>query len=499
MATSTAYLVPAADPDAAPGAVRVGRNFVYRIGSQAGSAVINVAAMVLLGRALGASGYGDYSFYYALIPLLSNLAGFGMGIVVTREIARDPACAPRLLGDAILLRAILCVVLFVGVAVVTPRIYGPYETLLVLIVTAAAMLDFSQDVSVWVLRAHERLDLEARLLFVSQLVWFAIIALGVFLHAGLPVLLGAASIAFLCRAIAGAWLMHRRFHRPEYRPDRGRMWALLKDGLPFGLALFGVVLYGRIGLLTLKSLGSSLDVSYYQVAYLLSQPFTFVATALAMAMFPQIARRAGHQPEELRGSLRRALKCQFLMGLPLTLALVLLADPLIHLLFHGNGFDQAAAALRLMSLGITIIFLNHAARYTLAALDQQRDYLVGVGVGIAVNAILCALLVPRLGYPGACVAFLAAEVAISLACMRALARHVPLADVARDALRPIGAALLAALWMFALGFAHAVIVAAAAAITYLLALHWSHALTTGEMRVLKRVFQSFTPRGMVAP
>jgi hypothetical protein len=83
--------------------------------------------------------------------------------------------------------------------------------------------------------------------------------------------------------------------------------------------------------------------------------------------------------------------------------------------------------------------------------------------------------------------------------MRALARHVPLADVARDALRPIGAALLAALWMFALGFAHAVIVATAAAITYLLALHWSHALTAGETRVLKRVFQSFTPRGMVAP
>src|SRR5689334_13868243 len=124
---------------------------------------------------------------------------------------------------------------------------------------------------------------------------------------------------------------------------------------------------------------------------LLSQPFTFVATALAMAMFPQIARRAGHAPEELRNSLRRALKCQFLMGLPLTLALVLLADPMIHLLFHGNGFDQAAAALRLMSLGITVLFLNHAARYTLAALDQQRDYLVGVGVGIAVNAVLCAV------------------------------------------------------------------------------------------------------------
>ena len=63
MGTSTTFLVPAADAPRPSGAVRVGRNFVYRMGSQAGSAVINVAAMVLLGRALGAQGFGDYSFY----------------------------------------------------------------------------------------------------------------------------------------------------------------------------------------------------------------------------------------------------------------------------------------------------------------------------------------------------------------------------------------------------------------------------------------------------
>jgi O-antigen/teichoic acid export membrane protein len=373
--------------------------------------------------------------------------------------------------------------------------YGPYETLLVLIVTGAAMLDFSQDVSIWVLRAHERLDLEARLLLISQVIWVAIIGAGVLLHAGLPVLLAAATVAFAVRALAGAWIVHRSFDRPQYDFDRRRLLALLIEGTPFGLALFGVVLYGRIGLLTLKSLGSAVDVSYYQVAYLLSQPFTFVATALAIAMFPGLARRAGRS-EELRGSLRRALKYQFLMGLPLTLALVLLADPLIALLFAGHGFAQAAAALRLMSLGITVIFLNHAARYSLAALDQQRGYLVAVGVGIAVNAVLCAVLVPRLGYPGACIAFLGAEVSILVVCMRALARHVNAAEIARDAFRPLAAAILAAAWMLAP--LPPLAIALAAVVTYLATLWWTHALTDGELRVLRGVFRSFTSRGVTA-
>lgn len=508
MSALAALRAPDAEaPPEAQGAVLIGRNFVYRMASQALSAVINVAAMVLLGRALGAAGYGDYAFFYALIPLLSNLAGAGIGIVVTREIARDPGCAPRLLGDAILVRMAFGVLVLLGVAFVTPRLYGPGETLLVLIVAAAALLDFSQDVSVWVLRAHERLDLEARLLLLSQFVWIVLIAAAVALDAGMPVLLGAATVAFAVRAVVGAWVVHRGFHRPRYAPDLRRVGSLLKEGLPFGLALFGVVLYGRIGLLTLKSLATSLDVSYFQVAYLLSQPFTFIATALAMAMFPRLARRAMAPSAELKASLRRSLKCQVLMGLPLTLGLVLLAEPLIDLLFHGHGFGQAATALRIMSLGITVIFLNHAARYALAALDRQRDYMVAVGLGIVVNATLCALLVPRLGFAGACLAFLAAELAIGAVCLKALNGFVRPAEVARDAFRPLAGAAMAALWIVALNDAPPLVVAVAATTTYLLTLWWTHALTDGELRILRRVFQSFvaprdvTPRpaGRMAP
>jgi len=143
-----------------------------------------------------------------------------------------------------------------------------------------------------------------------------------------------------------------------------------------------------------------------------------------------------------------------------------------------------------------VIFLNHAARYTLAALDRQRDYLAAVGFGIAVNGGLCVLLVPRLGFPGACLAFLGAEAAIWLIQLRALAPHVSATDVARDALRPLAAAGLAALWMLGLDVTSPYVVTAAAAATYVLVLWWTHALTEGELRVLRHVLHSFLgPRG----
>ena len=501
MSASVARAYPDAEApreEAREGAIRVGRNFVYRIASQCVSALINVAAMVLLGRALGAEGYGEYTFYYALVPLVSNLAGAGIGLVVSRDIARDPERAPRLIGDAILARLILAGLVVAGAFAIAPRLVGSQQTLLVLVVAIAAVLDFGQDVSIWVLRAHERLDLEARLLLLSQVIWLGLIAGAVFLHEGLTVLLAAAAVAFAIRTAAGAWIVHRSFHRARFEPDFGRLVRLVREGLPFALALFGVVLYGRIGLLTLKSLATTLDVSYFQVAYLLSQPFTFIATGLAMAMFPVMARRID-EPLRLHGSLRRALKCQFLMGLPLTLGLILLAEPLIHLLFQDADFAEAAIALRILALGITVSFLNHAARYALAALDRQRDSLIAAGIGIVVNATMCALLVPRFGYVGACIAFRAAQVGIWVVSQRALARHVHPAQVARDAFRPLLAGAIAAVWIVALDKAPAILVGAAAVATYALLLWRTHALTPGELKVLTRVVRSFTPGRAVGP
>src|SRR5881628_3822569 len=80
------------------GALRVGRNFSFRLASQVISALINVAGMVLLANALAPGGYGEYAFYYALIPLIGSASDLGVGIIITREIARHRASGPRGFG-----------------------------------------------------------------------------------------------------------------------------------------------------------------------------------------------------------------------------------------------------------------------------------------------------------------------------------------------------------------------------------------------------------------
>ena len=132
------------------------------------------------------------------------------------------------------------------------------------VVLSAALLDPSQDVAFWCLRARERLDLEAALLLLSQLVWLALIAAGVALRAGMPWLLAATTAAYAARTLAGVLVARRVLFRPRFAPEPRRLIALVRAGLPFGLAMLAATIYARVGVLQLRALSSPERVAEFQ-------------------------------------------------------------------------------------------------------------------------------------------------------------------------------------------------------------------------------------------
>src|SRR5262249_44494139 len=141
----------------------------------------------------------------------------------------------------------------------------------------------------------------------------------------------------------------------------------------------------------------------------------------------------------VRAGLRQALRAQMLITFPLSVGLWFLAGPILGILFHGRGFEPAPAALPLMCPGLTLIFLNLVARSALTPVDNPSEYLKAFGLGLVLNTGLGLLLIPGLGARGACLAYLGAEAGIAVVCLRALGRRVSLADLARDAVRPLAA------------------------------------------------------------
>jgi O-antigen/teichoic acid export membrane protein len=492
MAADPVRQAPAAEPAPKLGtAAVVGRSFSFRLASQILSALINVAGMVALGNYLAAEGYGDYAFYYALVPLIATLSDLGVGVIITREVARDRALSARYLGDALLVKAITGAAMLAIVLVGAPLALPPAAALLVCLVTVTALIDYSQDVGMWMFRAHDRQDLEACLLLCSQTVWLTGILVGGWLHAPLPILLASATVAFAIRTSVGAWLVRRRIAAPRIELDWARLRGLIAEGLPFGMAMFLVVLYGRAGVLLLKGLATDADVGYFNVGYMLSQPLGFVSSAFSISAFPSLSRAAQRGVDAVRPTLRRAIKFQFLLAFPITIGLALLAERLIPILFHGGGFRQSAIALKVISLGMTLIFLNLMARYVLAAINEQRAYLRAIVTGLIVNVGASAALIPSLGFMGACIGLLAGELTVLIGCQWTLRRYIAPGDLLREAGRPLLAALGMGVAVYLLRPLNVFLLPVVGAIVYAALLLAVRALSPSELDILRRVYVSF--------
>jgi O-antigen/teichoic acid export membrane protein len=469
----------------------IGRGFSFRLGAQALSALINVAGMVLLGGYLAAEGYGQYAFYYALVPLIAALSDLGVGVIVTRDVARDQALGPRALGDALMIKGVVAAVLLLVVALSAPRLLPPAPALLMILVTAAGLIDISQDVGVWLFRARDRQDLEGLVLLVGQCLWLAGIAVCSALRLPVAYAIGASTLAFAIRAAVAVGILSRAVCLPVFAPDARRLRALIAEGLPFGLAMFTVVLYGRAGVLLLKWFATDSDVAYFNIGYMLSQPLGFVSSALSISAFPSIARRAQLGKELIGPVLRKTIKYQVVMAMPIAVGLSLLAERVIPFLFHQADFVAAAGALRIMSLGLPLIFLNLTARYVLTAMDAQRSYLLAILLGLGVNVALTASLAGPFGASGACLGLLGGELAVLIAWQRKLRHHVGWRAVVAESARPALAAAAMGLIVFLLRHGNLLLVPILGALAYIGMLFALRVFGRDELRVLRGVYVSF--------
>jgi O-antigen/teichoic acid export membrane protein len=326
---------------------------------------------------------------------------------------------------------------------------------------------------------------------VSQVTRLGGIGLGVLLKMPLTYFIAVSTLAFALRIAVGVLVVRRAFYAPSFRLDWARIRGLVAQGIPFAMAMFGILLYGRVGILMLQAMASSTDVAFFNVGYMLSQPLGFISTALSMSAFPVLARYAQESAGSVRAALRKTTKYQFLVTLPIVAGLFVLSERVVPVLFRGQDFARASVALRFMSLGLTLIFLNLMARYVLTAMDRQRTYLRAVVTGLVVNAGLCLALIPRFGFIGACIAFLGAETAILIVCQRALTRFVPLSDMAREAYRPLLAAVGMAAVIVAASAAPLLVLVALGAAVYAALLLALKVFTPRELEILRGVYVSF--------
>ena len=180
--------------------------------------------------------------------------------------------------------------------------------------------------------------------------------------------------------------------------------VLLMGPGTIGLAATQVNIFVNTLLATSQGTGAVSWLNYaFRLMYL---PIGLFGVSIATAVLPAVARHAAvGDLAAIRTTVSRGLAMMLMMNVPATLGLLVLARPIVELLFEHGRFTAAdteatAALLRLYALGLIGYSAARIASPTFYALRQSRTAVAVSLAAIAGNVVLSVSLVALMGFRG---------------------------------------------------------------------------------------------------
>lgn len=405
--------------------------------------IVAFFATAYLARVLGPEGFGLVGFATAVCSYLA-LTNLALNDIGTREVARTPRDAGSLGTSVILIKLVLAIVGWLILALAFPLLALPEEARPVILLTGLMLFAMAID-STWILKGLEQSGLVGMAQVFGQLLFVAM----VFLLVDSPVDIAFAPLAqfvgeFTAALLLSAWIF--RAGRPRINWHRG--WGVLRAaGFLIASRLFRALIFS-FDVLLLGLLLTQQDVGLYTAPYKVVFLLLAVATTIYTAYLPAYTRAVNANDGQLSGLVNRSMELTAVVGVPLAIGGMVLAEPLLALLF-GPAYTAGAGAFRWLLLSVALIFIYGGARNVLLVFGRTRTDLAVVATAATANVALNLLLIPRFGIEGAAMVTALSEAFILTAVFWAVRRHGVKIDALRLVCPLLAAAIMAAVLIYA--------------------------------------------------
>lgn len=381
--------------------------------------LVTVAAAPVLGRAT----FGRFVFASTVTALLAASSDLGLGLWTTRTLARDRSDGERTVRLGLQLRGLATLPYGLAVAVVAGLSRDPEVGAALALLGVAALFNAFADHFGAVLRGYERFADEARLGGVRGLTITAAGLVSLGLVRTLTGFCAALAIAALASFAYGAALLLRlhplRASKGRLAIDRALARVALRQSLPIWIAGLLSLLYFKIDTVFVRALAGDAELGAYGAAYKFFEGAQLLPAVVLAVTFPQLAR-AHADPERRRWLERQLVSGLFVLGAAVGAVCFVGGSALVAAVF-GPAFGRAADSLRVLAPGIPLLYVNFGLTHFLVARDRERVNTWLALMMLAVTVALDVVLIPRRAGPGAALATVLAEVALTTCCLAVLA------------------------------------------------------------------------------
>ncbi|MDD9954834.1 MAG: oligosaccharide flippase family protein [Anaerolineaceae bacterium] len=401
---------------------RVARNSIAPILVNLFNRGIDFAFALVMLRILGPTDAGVY-FYAGFIFLWFDiLSNFGLDVWLTREVAREPTRALRVLVSSSALRLALT---FAGLLLLAAFLLARQELiapplgeagLLTIVLLYLGIFPGSLAKGLTSLfYGFQRAELPAA---VTSIATISKTVFGLFaLLAGAGVV-GLAAVSIVTNLLtlvlltlgARPLLRGMASGRPELplmRRMTGASWPLLANH-------FLATIFFQVDVLIIEAIHGARMLGLYSVAYKWVAALNIIPAFFTQALLPVMSRQAQEDRETLKRTCVLGIKLLVMLALPLAALFTALAWALTSLLGGAQYLPDGAIATQLMVWSIPVGWVNSFLQYALIALDLQRRITRAFLVAVGFNVVANLLLIPTYGYQAAALTTIASEVILLL-------------------------------------------------------------------------------------
>ena len=485
-----------AGADSAALARRVARNTAAPLAATVAERGLGLLLAMYAARVLGPAGVGAYNVAQNVWQFASIIADFGLGTLLTREVARDHPVAGQRTAATVGLRLVLAAVC-APAAVLVALLYGDRAIFITVVLLAAGLFPAAIAGALSaVFSGHERMTTPAMVQLVGGVLTaalgFAVLAVGW----GIIGLGGVSLAVSLLTAVVFVQLVRRRYFTPgialkprELRPQLHESWPLMLNNLLNSI-------FFRSDIQVLAAFRGAQVVGHYSNAFRIIDAIGLLPSRFVLALFPVLSRRAAPGDATFLGVYRLAVKLLLGIAVPIALGITVLASDITRLFWGARFLPDAAIALQILVWYVPGSFWNGLTQYVLIAIGQQRWITVGFFLATAFNVVANLLLVPRYGLVAAAWTTVASEVVLFVPFAVIVRRSLGTLPFWREALPPLIGGLAAAAVALGLGQlgSPALVVAGAALSVYAIVWLAQRPLDREEWQLVAGLWRRAEPR-----
>ena len=406
------------------------------------SSIFLLLLLVVAGRKLGAHDFGVFSFALAFTFLLEPLLDPGLYHFLIRDIARDRSSTSKYISHALTYKLLIAPIYFAICWAIAYGLHHSEKTIQVVhLMALATILKSTKDVFRSAILSHEKFGIDACSLAIERIsllgfgFWMLMSGKGVIGLCWVFIAVRVCDLA-LTALITRTWVAKFRLGS-----DVKFIVGLIAAAIPIGAFYVTLNVYNYIDTVMLSSIRGDVEVGWYSASYRIYEGLLVLPVIISTVLLPRLSNLFTMDMALFSHLMNRGLRYVFVMSLLVIGNGIILSENVISLLY-GADYSQSVLALKILLIGIAVVFPINLLQTVMLAVNKQKMIFVFAIIGLIANVIMNIFLIPKYGYVGAALATVAAEALVFCLLVLIAAEYMDRTVWWKAFIKPLFAALM---------------------------------------------------------